>query len=621
MAEIKYAGIIDIANNNVINNENFIKFGIHLFLGQTDAIDNKIMGMSKFKQYTSTDVSTVKPTGKMNLRDSCKANFANNVTSDDKVTNYISALTSAQLDIKYHNENQKVTDAKINELKLGAAGAAADDTDNTGIKRALKAVVECFIRPEQRTNNNYDLFRKWLMLGYDELVNDDKKSPLAFSDNEQLKSKVIIDRWIKYRIENSTDQNIETFKDVNSIVNTLSLSIISDEKEVLANFDNLPNTEKKLVNIKESFEKLSKQSINEYKIEAEKKGNSLYNDLLVQNELMKYFIKEANNDKKVEPDESIDKIIINLQYLQCKVLVAILDGNNNGLSNDNKDILNATLNKVAANTRKFTGRSTNNDEAAGADPRDKPGWRWSGGTGDGGTPDNLHDVALQSAAVINLDDYKAILAGLKNLYENSPGDGKSFITPLQHLQLIADLAVAKATLKAIDKGEVPEGDINISNAGLIAYRIHKDMKDMKEIKAETFNDFDTVMVGLVNNYEQKANTGDATTDVEFKAIVGLAPSMRIAIVGTVNRNDNGEEKIGVITHIDKIAAIHYAIFRAAAEASHTDTPDVHDTKCKIFADTVVNDSLNVDNKLKWKPAIKAAIYTAGLCFTAVTFTL
>jgi hypothetical protein len=46
----------------------------------------------------------------------------------------------------------------------------------------------------------------------------------------------------------------------------------------------------------------------------------------------------------------------------------------------------------------------------------------------------------------------------------------------------------------------------------------------------------------------------------------------------------------------------------------------HNAKCKIFAEFMPDNSLVEAYKLIWKPAIKAAISTANLCFTAVTFT-
>ena len=133
---------------------------------------------------------------------------------------------------------------------------------------------------------------------------------------------------------------------------------------------------------------------------------------------------------------------------------------------------------------------------------------------------------------------------------------------------------------------------------------------------------------LVTAYELKAATGTAVDNADFKAIVGKAPSMRISIVGTSNTNPDNKQQL--ITeppsHIDKIAAIHYAIFRAAAEAA--DTPDPtnispvfnHDAGCHVFAAADVNTAVTDDNiKLIWKRAIKAAISTANTCVSNITF--
>ena len=627
MTEI-YTNLIDAHNDNIINNEKFIRFGIHLFLGQKGAINNIIKKEDKtiLKKF-STSMSTVKATlkDKAKYRESC-INFPIDLTNDKKMNDYITKLSAVELETKYDNEGRVVNITLIGNEKLGAAGIN-NNGDYTGIKRALKAVVECFIRKDAKTNNNYDLFRKWLTLEYNVVGDATTTSPLAFNNNAEIKMGEIIDRWIKYRIENSTDKNIPTFKNIDNIVNTLSSSAFikeQNEVKVIGKFD-LSVTETNLKDIKKTFDNLSEMSRYEYRLEAAKKGNSLYNDLLVQNQLMRYFIKEANNDEIVEPDATIDKIIIDLQYFQCKVLVAILDKTNNGLADDKNTEFETKLNSIAANTFKFTGASRNVDAAAGAEPGDKPGWGWSGRGADAGTPNNLHDVKLESKVDIKIDYYKTMLDGLKTLYDVKTST-VSHITPLQHLQLIADLAIAKSALKLIED-EKDYGALNISNAGLIAYRIHEDKKD--GIKDVTFNVYDDVMKGLVERYQTKAASGTAVGNADFKAIVGKAPSMRIAIVGTLDtKNDDNKVNItNVPSPIDKIAAIHYAIFRAAAEAADTpdptNIPDVfnHDAGCQLFAagnvDNAVNNANN--NKTIWKRAIKAAISTANTCVSNITF--
>jgi hypothetical protein len=620
MAEIKYTELIDTANN-LINNEGFVKFGIHLFLGQKGAIDNYIsIREQPILKKMSTSMSTVKATndstGKT-FREPC-INFPIDLKKDTKINDYITALTEAELKTTYNNEDQIVNSTLIGNEQLGATGNNING-DHTGIKRALKAVVECFIRKDAKKNNNYDLFRKWLVL--EEGIPNDGVFTV----------KDAISKWIKYRIENSTDKNIRTFKNIDNIVNTLSSSAFITEKnevKVIGTFNNLSDTETNLKDIKITFEKLSKSSREEFATEAAKKGNSLYNDLLVQNQLMRYFIKEADKTKVVEPNATIDKIIIDLQYFQCKVLVAILDKDNNGLDNGIHNNLEAKLNIIAANTNKFTGNSVNNNEDAGAVPGNKPGWRWSGGGGDAGIANNLHDVKLESKADIKIDYYKTMLGELKNLYETKIPQipTVSHINPLEHLQLIADLAVAKSALKLIDNGK-DYGELNISNAGLIAYRIHEDIKK-DGVKDETFNLYDNEMKGLVKAYETKADTnGAGNTHGEFKAIVGKAPSMRIAIVGaSVDRNDDGKINIdNIISNIDKIAAIHYAIFRAAADAADIVDPKIipdvfnHNEGCQLFAVANVDNAHTDPNKPIWKRAIKAAISTANTCFSNITF--
>ena len=612
-----------------INNVKFIKFGIHLFLGQKGTINNIIKRSDKpFLKPNSTSMSTVKATlkDKAKFRESC-INFPTDLKNDKKMNEYITELTTEELKTVYNNEDRKVNDDEIGNTQLGASDGTGND--KTGIKRALKAVVECFIRKDAKKNNNYDLFRKWLTLDY-ALVEDDTHSRLAFNDNAEIKMGVIIDNWIKYRIENSKATNIQTFKNIDNIVNTLLSSAFITEKnevKVIGKFDDLSVTASTLNDIKKTFDNLSDMSRYEYRLESAKKGNSLYNDLLVQNQLMRYFIKEADKDAIVEPNNTIDKIIIDLQYFQCKVLVAILDKANNGLNEDKNTEFETKLNSIAANTNKFTGDSTN--AAAGAAPGDKPGWRWSGGSGDAGTPNNLHDVALQSKVDIKYIYYNTMLVSLKTLYETKTPQiaTVSHITPLEHLQLIADLAVAKYALKLSEDGK-DYGELNISNAGLIAYRIHEDIKN-KVVKDVTFNEYNGEMKFRVDAYQGKADTnGDGNNNNEFKAIVGQAPSMRIAIVGNSSNNNLDGGKINITnvpSHIDKIAAIHYAIFRSAAEAADMVDPKNilavfnHDTGCKAFADVNKDDALTDPNKPIWKRAIKAAISTANTCFSNITF--
>lgn len=363
---------IDNGPNREIINQHFIKFVIHLFVGTTDTIkEAAFFHIIKPRFFTSRKGMVPRKT----RRDACKNNIRENETKEDIVKQYRMEMTSdEQNELVYDNENHAANSTPLpDNAHLVGLGNRVDDGGGTAIvgagnisciKMAIKAVIACFINPDYAQKYNVNEFYNWLSTNPDEkhvgLPNNQGylNTPTA---TEGFTAKEAITSWTKYRMN-----HIKTQVGLDSKVEELSAilqNITVDAAGKLGGVTGIGATLNALMAPLEDFRKgisnLHGAALKSYVDIHKQDGVSLYNEMRLENEELRYIIKKAN--QKTTPNRSLTQIRVDIQKTQCEVYTDIKEGKmwdaetQGGHAN--------TLAKAFPLVLDFTERKTNNSGA------------------------------------------------------------------------------------------------------------------------------------------------------------------------------------------------------------------------------------------------------------------
>lgn len=335
MADVKYADVVDVATGK-INNENFIKFALHLFIGTVDNI-----------KYT-TDRGAVKSPLQVHpfrlrywklmsqaTRRSCE-NIETDLVKEPKIPNYTSVLGGLANTLNFNNEGNGTNNTAIGNTLLGAGGAAAAPASVGGrsIKTAIKAVIECFVPSSTRTDYSYDKFLTWLALP------DANREGVSSVNGVIENAGEWIKKWSAYLIKEHKTGQTTLEGAINPLMSSLGLITIGGAPPFNLAGVGAPaiqDAEQALQTFQNDIKSLNPESLKHYKNVHSKEGNSLYNKLLMDNDAMKFTIKALRYQEEVQPNNDITQIAIDSQYHRALLFKEIKAriGNVNDSGGDN----------------------------------------------------------------------------------------------------------------------------------------------------------------------------------------------------------------------------------------------------------------------------------------------
>jgi len=293
-----------------ITNEDFVNFALHLFAGTTGNIK-----YTKPGTFGSSEADNLRLKRHWMLRTSwartpsaCN-NIVQGLRTETKLAVYTSPLGAIE-NIQYDNGG-----VATNANPLGNANLAG-----AGIKIAIKAVIECFMSSSERRKHSYDNFLTWLSIdGAGGAPGDEE----GIDDNGAIAASEWIKKWSAYLIkEHGTVKQQGLQNALNPLVDILGeleRDPANDNITVGAiamgvappNFGNITT---QLTTFQNEIKQLNPQTRKHYKDVHSKEGNSLYNQLLFDNDAISFTIKTLNAAAQIAPNVDITQVAIDSQY-------------------------------------------------------------------------------------------------------------------------------------------------------------------------------------------------------------------------------------------------------------------------------------------------------------------
>jgi hypothetical protein len=204
----------------------FISFAVHLFYGTIYNLDTGFL-----------ESDLLRPTKQFSKRESCK----NNINSDLlNISYYTGILPEYELKQTYDNEgkNKEIEDTKLD--------------NNSSLKKAILAVIECFVPVTFLQDNDYESFKKWL------------KRNDGIPDNDEFKAEDVIEKWSVARIKNKYDTlDINKFNDMTKLLLVIKEDNIDYINKELNNI-NLPELKNNLEQFKDYVSKLKTSPLKDW---------------------------------------------------------------------------------------------------------------------------------------------------------------------------------------------------------------------------------------------------------------------------------------------------------------------------------------------------------------------
>jgi len=290
-----------------INDQDFVNFALHLFAGTTGNIKYTKPGV-----FGSSEADNLRLKRAWVFRTSWArtpaacANIVQALRTETKLAIYTSPLGAIE-NIQYDNAG-----AAVNANPIGNTRLVGGD----GIKTAIKAVIECFMSDSERRKHSYDNFRAWLNI-------DGAANPAGVNNNGAVAASEWIKKWSAYLIqEHGTLKQLGLQNALNPLVDILGeleRDPANDNITVGAiamgiappNFGNITT---QLTTFQNEIKQLNPQTLRHYKDIHSKEGNSLYNQLLFDNDAISFTIKTLSAAAQIAPNVDITQVAIDSQY-------------------------------------------------------------------------------------------------------------------------------------------------------------------------------------------------------------------------------------------------------------------------------------------------------------------